>query len=42
MPAPVDITEARREVKQWENGLKKYDLTDDFKNKNAEMLKGFG
>ena len=35
-------TDHTREVKQWENGIIKYDMTKEFAKKNKKLVEGFG
>ena len=36
------MTDPIREIREWEKGQRKFDLSKDFKEKNQDLLKGFG
>ena len=36
------MSERQREMKQWENGLKTWDLTEESRKANADFLRGYG
>ena len=36
------MTNPQREVKQWENGLKEFNLSQEFANRNKDLTKNFG
>jgi len=35
-------TSPQREVKQWENNIASWDLTQEFKRQNSELTSNFG
>ena len=36
------MTDRQRELKQWENGLKKFDLQEESRKANSHLLRGMG
>ena len=36
------MTSKQREIKQWENGLKSVDISEEFKANNKDLVKNFG